>query len=74
MMGNNGGGHNNGNQYIGSFTDYYHDSLVITVKGLEVTYERILTIFATLDFSILKQQIQWRYPKLYWTACYTHRP
>ena len=30
---------------------YYHDSVVVTVKGLEIKLQRILTIFTTIDFS-----------------------
>ncbi|KAL5824005.1 hypothetical protein ACOSQ4_021905 [Xanthoceras sorbifolium] len=30
---------------------YYHDSVELTIKGVEIKMERILTIFTTLDFS-----------------------
>ncbi|KAL5759007.1 hypothetical protein ACOSP7_021618 [Xanthoceras sorbifolium] len=36
-------------EYMSSF--YYHDSVELTIKGLEIRMERILTIFTTMDFS-----------------------
>ncbi|OMP04291.1 hypothetical protein COLO4_09799 [Corchorus olitorius] len=39
-----------GTGYIGN-SDYYHDSVVITMKGADVNLERILTIFTTIDMS-----------------------
>ncbi|OMO83613.1 hypothetical protein CCACVL1_11318 [Corchorus capsularis] len=42
-------------RYIGENGDlidtYYHDSVVITMKGAEFQFERILTIFTTIDMS-----------------------
>ncbi|KAL5824008.1 hypothetical protein ACOSQ4_021908 [Xanthoceras sorbifolium] len=35
--------------YMGD--SYYHDSVELTIKGVEITMERILTIFTTMDFS-----------------------
>ncbi|KAF7153176.1 hypothetical protein RHSIM_Rhsim01G0066300 [Rhododendron simsii] len=32
-------------------TRYYHYSVIVTIKGLEIELLRILTIFATIDFS-----------------------
>ncbi|GMJ05310.1 receptor like protein 6 [Hibiscus trionum] len=37
--------------YIGDGSSYYHDSVVVTMKGVDLELERILTIFATLDMS-----------------------
>ena len=37
-------------QYLGELS-YYQDSVVLTVKGLEIKLQRILTIFTTIDFS-----------------------
>ncbi|XVF78259.1 hypothetical protein PTKIN_Ptkin14bG0116600 [Pterospermum kingtungense] len=36
-------------QYIGEV--YYHDSIILTIKGSEIEFERILEIFTTIDFS-----------------------
>ncbi|XVF78240.1 hypothetical protein PTKIN_Ptkin14bG0114600 [Pterospermum kingtungense] len=38
-----------GPQYIGEV--YYHDSIILTIKGSEIEFERILEIFTTIDFS-----------------------
>ncbi|XP_030930475.1 receptor-like protein 9DC3 [Quercus lobata] len=38
--------------YLGK-SSYYHDFVVVTVKGLEIKLQRILTIFTTIDFSNL---------------------
>ncbi|KAF8391106.1 hypothetical protein HHK36_023407 [Tetracentron sinense] len=35
---------------------YYHDSVTITIKGLEMVYEKILTSFTAIDFSNNKFQ------------------
>ncbi|WRX28308.1 Leucine-rich repeat - like 10 [Theobroma cacao] len=35
--------------YIGEF--YYHDSIILTKKGLEINFDKILEIFTTIDFS-----------------------
>ncbi|XVF78908.1 hypothetical protein PTKIN_Ptkin14bG0175700 [Pterospermum kingtungense] len=35
--------------YLGD--DYYQDSVVITMKGVDITLEKILTIFTTIDMS-----------------------
>ena len=36
--------------YLGK-NSYYHDSVVVTAKGLEIKLHRILTIFTIIDFS-----------------------
>ncbi|XP_058216922.1 receptor-like protein 43 [Rhododendron vialii] len=38
-------------QYMSGESSYYHDSLVVTIKGLKIELVRILTIFTTIDFS-----------------------
>ncbi|EOY13266.1 Receptor like protein 53, putative [Theobroma cacao] len=38
-----------GPYYIGEL--YYKDSMILTIKGLERTFEKILDIFTTIDFS-----------------------
>ncbi|XP_058183464.1 receptor-like protein 7 [Rhododendron vialii] len=38
-------------QYMSVGGSYYHDSLVVTIKGLEIELVRILTIFITIDLS-----------------------
>ncbi|WRX28932.1 hypothetical protein QQP08_021419 [Theobroma cacao] len=38
-----------GPNYIGEF--YYYDSMILTIKGLEINFEKILDIFTTIDFS-----------------------
>ncbi|XP_021288466.1 receptor-like protein 12 [Herrania umbratica] len=38
-----------GPYYIGEL--YYHDSMILTIKGLERNFEKILDIFTTIDFS-----------------------
>ncbi|XP_058182762.1 receptor-like protein 19 [Rhododendron vialii] len=40
-----------GEQYMSVGGSSYHDSLIVTMKGLEVELVRILTIFTTIDFS-----------------------
>ncbi|XVF03654.1 hypothetical protein REPUB_Repub05bG0011800 [Reevesia pubescens] len=30
---------------------YYHDSVLVTMKGVDIIFERVLTIFATIDLS-----------------------
>lgn len=36
-------------KYMGE--EYYHDTVTVVVKGLEIELVRILTIFTTIDFS-----------------------
>ncbi|XP_058183091.1 receptor-like protein 49 [Rhododendron vialii] len=38
-------------QYMSGESSYYHDSIEVTIKGLEIELVRILTIFTTIDFS-----------------------
>ncbi|XP_058182879.1 receptor-like protein 53 [Rhododendron vialii] len=38
-------------QYMSVGGSYYHDSLLVTIKGLEIELVRILTIFTTIDLS-----------------------
>ncbi|XP_058216984.1 receptor-like protein 53 [Rhododendron vialii] len=38
-------------KYMNDATGYYHDSLIVTMKGLEIELERILTIFTAIDLS-----------------------
>ncbi|KAI8570860.1 hypothetical protein RHMOL_Rhmol01G0070400 [Rhododendron molle] len=40
-----------GEQYMSVGGSSYHDSLIVTMKGLEIELVRILTIFTTIDFS-----------------------
>ncbi|XP_022716770.1 receptor-like protein 12 [Durio zibethinus] len=38
-------------RYMGDRRAYYHDSVVVTMKGVDVKFERILTIFTAIDLS-----------------------
>ncbi|XP_058182680.1 receptor-like protein 6 [Rhododendron vialii] len=38
-------------QYMSDKSGYYHDSLIVTMKGNEIELVRILTIFTTIDLS-----------------------
>ncbi|XP_058216818.1 receptor-like protein 33 [Rhododendron vialii] len=38
-------------QYMSDTSGYYHDSLIVTMKGSEIELVRILTIFTTIDLS-----------------------
>ncbi|KAI8570862.1 hypothetical protein RHMOL_Rhmol01G0070600 [Rhododendron molle] len=38
-------------KYMSDVTGYYHDSLIVSMKGLEIELVRILTIFTTIDLS-----------------------
>ncbi|KAL0897596.1 hypothetical protein Bca101_081557 [Brassica carinata] len=38
-------------KYMGDFLGYYHDSMVLTNKGIEMELVRILKIYTALDFS-----------------------
>ncbi|KAF8085576.1 hypothetical protein N665_0663s0020 [Sinapis alba] len=40
-----------GEKYMGDFFGYYHDSMVLTNKGIEMELVRILKIYTALDFS-----------------------
>ncbi|KAI8571186.1 hypothetical protein RHMOL_Rhmol01G0099300 [Rhododendron molle] len=40
-----------GKQYMNDDMNYYHDSILVTMKGQEIELVRILTIFTTIDFS-----------------------
>ncbi|KAK4578029.1 hypothetical protein RGQ29_028241 [Quercus rubra] len=48
-------------QYMGE-TDYYQDSMVVIVKGLDSKLQRILTIFTTIDLS--SNKFEGEIPKL----------
>ncbi|KAG5564481.1 hypothetical protein RHGRI_000608 [Rhododendron griersonianum] len=38
-------------KYMSDENSYYHDSVVVTLKGIEIEMQRIFTIFTTIDFS-----------------------
>ncbi|KFK37943.1 hypothetical protein AALP_AA3G050200 [Arabis alpina] len=40
-----------GFRYIGKDSSYYHDSIVLTSKGVEMKLERIFTLLTAIDFS-----------------------
>ncbi|XVF04389.1 hypothetical protein REPUB_Repub05bG0078200 [Reevesia pubescens] len=43
-------------RYMADYFDYYQDSIVVTLKGVEIKFERILTIFTVIDLSSNKFQ------------------
>ncbi|KAK9274662.1 hypothetical protein L1049_021913 [Liquidambar formosana] len=45
----NANGDKSGLKYMGD--SYYQDSVMVTLKGVEIAMDRILTIFTTIDFS-----------------------
>ncbi|KAI8571191.1 hypothetical protein RHMOL_Rhmol01G0099800 [Rhododendron molle] len=38
-------------KYMSDENSYYHDSVVVTVKGIEIEMQRIFILFTTIDFS-----------------------
>ncbi|PKI33462.1 hypothetical protein CRG98_046139 [Punica granatum] len=40
-----------GLQYMGGQNQFYRDSIVVVMKGLEIVLVKILTVFTTIDFS-----------------------